>query len=211
MDNSNNANILRYPVGAETWQARRDVTITNETTGVITTYEGWLTDEAGTEVATGEITRMDKVRFGRLGNLDVNNLNILPGYLTDYQTVEITNGKEKMDLVFFTMKYFLNGDKVLNIKFSADKKFVDLMGFNLQMALGKKYGIACTMPIGNSFTEHDIKNWDIYELSQFEKEIGFSGSGSWIDASALLRELQYPKSENLDLIFKLRVEYFSPQ
>ena len=34
MDNSNNANILRYPVGAETWQVRHDVTIGE------TTYEG---------------------------------------------------------------------------------------------------------------------------------------------------------------------------
>jgi len=207
MDNSNNANILRYPVGAETWQARHDVTVGE------TTYEGWLTDEASTEVTDGINARMDKVTFGKLGPMDMNVLTIQPGYVTRYKEVEITDGIAKMNLLFLDLIYFLKNDKTLEISYSADKRLVGRMGINFdaEKSLGKPYYVTCGMPIGNSYSAIDIERAiKSNGFNELETKINYIGNESWMSAQELLKALQNPASDHLDLIFKITVDQILP-
>ena len=208
MDNSNNANILRYPVGAETWQARHDVTITNETTGVITTYKGWITGEGSTEVTDGKNARMD---LNRIANMPggFSSLATGVGYLKQYQVVEITDGQEKMDLLFFTMKYFLYNDQILTIDFSADKKLIERYGFDASKSLGQLFNVQVLMPTdGESFSD-EFKSTvtGLQNYSKLQQKINYYGD--WIKPNDLRNLLTYPQGDYLNLTGRLVVSLFS--
>jgi len=208
MDNSNNANILRYPVGAETWQARRDVTITNETTGVITTYEGWLTAEGSTEVTPTIKAGMEyiKIKNGQNGS---SNLATGFGILKGYKDVEITDGQEKMVMTFFTMQYLLNNNQLLTIDFSADKQLVERTGFDISKNLGQLFTVSVMMPTnGDFFSDEFIST--VNELQNFTKlQQKINYYGDWIKPNDLRTLLTYPQTDHLDLTGRVFVAQFS--
>ena len=211
MDNSNNANILRYPVGAETWQARRDVTITNETTGVITTYEGWLTAEGSTEVTPTIKAGMEYIR---IKNQPTGYSSLVTGFgcLTKYQVVEITDGQEKqekMDIDFFTMQYLLNNNRILTIDYQADNKLVGRRGFDITQNLGELFNVLVLVPTnGESFSDEFMSSvTKIQSYNQLQQIINFSGN--WIMPNELLNLLNNPPGDYLDLRFRVNVDQFS--
>ena len=201
MDNSNNANILRYPVGAETWQARHDVTIGD------TTYEGWITDEGSTEVATGKNAGMEYIRIKNFPD-GLSTLSTGYGYLKKYQVREITKGQEKMDVLFFTMKYFLYNDQILTIDFRADNTLVGRTGFDASKSLGQLFSIDVLMPTnGRSFSEEFMNSVvEAYKFNTLQQE--FYGTGDWIKPNDLRNLLIYPQTDHLDLTGRFVVSLF---
>jgi hypothetical protein len=169
---------FRPDATGETWQARQDVTVGE------TTYEGWVTDQASTEVATGEIAQMDYVKFSRLGNLDNYTMTVQPGYVEKYKVVQITDGTTTMDLLFLDMKYFYKNGKTLTVSFLADKDLVERGGFNVKNSLGKSYYASLGVPIGDSYSQSDIENGiRVYGFSELASKFYFFGDGSWMKAS----------------------------
>jgi hypothetical protein len=209
VDDATKTAVYRFPEGAEKWQAREDVIITNETTGITDTHEGWITDEGSMEVTTGEIAQMDYVRFSKLENRNINTMTIQPGYVEKYKVVEITDGTAKLDLLFLDMKYFLKNDKTLTVSYLADKKIVERGGFDVRTSLGKPYYSRFNIPIGDSFSQSDIENGiRFYGLSELAAKFRYFGDGSWMKASKLLNEFQNPSGDYLDLIFETSVDLF---
>jgi len=205
MDNSNNANILRYPVGAETWQARHDVTIGE------TTYEGWLTAEASTEVAPTIKAGMEYIR---IKNYTRGYSSLVTGFgcLTKYQVVEITDGQEKqekMDIDFFTMQYLLNNNRILTIDYQADNKLVGRRGFDITQNLGELFNVLVLVPTnGDFFSDEFIST--VNELQNFTKlQQKINYYGNWIMPNELLNLLNNPPGDYLDLRFRVSVDQFS--
>ena len=202
MDNSNNANILRYPVGAETWQTRHDVTVGE------TTYEGWLTDEASTEVVPSIKAGMEYIRITNKP-MGYSQLTTGAGYLKQYQVVEITDGQEKMDLLFVTMQYLLNNDQILTIDFSADKKLIERYGFDASKSLGQLFNVQVLMPTdGESFSD-EFKSTvtGLQNYSKLQQKINYYGD--WIKPNDLRNLLTYPQGDYLNLTGRLVVSLFS--
>jgi len=206
-DNANHANISRAPAGAETWQVRRDVTITNETTGVITTYEGWLTAEGSTEVTPTIKAGMEyiKIKNGQNGS---SNLATGFGILKGYKDVEITDGQEKMVMTFFTMQYLLNNNQLLTIDFSADKQLVERTGFDISKNLGQLFTVSVMMPTnGDFFSDEFIST--VNELQNFTKlQQKINYYGDWIMPNELFNLLNNPPGDYLDLIGRVLVDQF---
>ena len=206
-DNANHANISRAPAGAETWQVRRDVTITNETTGVITTYEGWITAEGSTEVTDGINARMDTIRIANFPD-GSSMLGTGIGSLKEYKVVEMTDGKEKMNVIFFTMQYSLNNNLILTIDFSADEKLVGRRGFNIAKSLGKLLNVKVLVPTNGEFFPDEFRAaiTKIQNLNKLQQE--FLMIGDWIGPNKLLNLLQNPSDDYLDLRFRVNVDQF---
>ena len=201
MDNSNNANILRYPVGAETWQARHDVTIGE------TTYEGWLTDEASTEVVPSIKAGMEYIKI-KNHTIGYSSLSTGFGILKEFKDVEITDGQEKMVMTFFTMQYLLNNNQLLTIDFSADKQLVERTGFDISKSLGEPFTIIVLTPTnGESFSDELISlGVELNHLNELQQKIDYSGD--WIMPNELLNLLNNPPGDYLDWIGRVLVDQF---
>ncbi|KKP48062.1 MAG: hypothetical protein UR39_C0002G0165 [Candidatus Woesebacteria bacterium GW2011_GWA1_33_30] len=206
VDQSTNSNIYRFSEGGK-WQERHDVTVGE------TTYEGWIKDHGQKDMIAGENVRMDKIILGRIDKYQVDILPIPHGYLTEYQIVEITDGSEKMDLAFFTMRYFYDGGKTLDILFSADNKSImEGSGYEVDLSkeLGERYDVNALMPMGQSFSETAISTFSINTKTDgLRKQIKYYGSGEWFKAQDLLAQLQNPQVDTLDLRFKILISYLS--
>ena len=203
VDQSTNSKIYRFPQNAEKWQKRNDVTIGE------TIYEGWIKDQGSKDVLSGEVTKMERVKIEKTGSSkDVDLITIQPGYLTGYEIVEISDGVETMDLLFFKMRYFLDNGKILNLDFSADKINLEKRGLpNLNETLGKLMYVRVTMPGGDSYLEKTVELATSYnKFNKLQKEFFIFTDTGWVKAEELLNELNNPSVEWMNLMFKLRVD-----
>ena len=182
--------------------------ITDVTIGE-TIYEGWIKDQGSKDVLSGEVTKMERVKIEKTGSSkDVDLITIQPGYLTGYEIVEISDGVETMDLLFFKMRYFLDNGKILNLDFSADKINLEKRGLpNLNETLGKLMYVRVTMPGGDSYLEKTVELATSYnKFNKLQKEFFIFTDTGWVKAEELLNELNNPSVEWMNLMFKLRVD-----
>lgn len=204
VDSANQTNIFRFPESAEKWQERHDVTVGE------TTYEGWVTDEGSMEVSLVNKAGME---YNSVDNLQrgISALNMGWGYLKEYQNVEITDGQEKMDVLFFTMQYLLNNNEVLTINYRADKKFLGRGGFDAKKSLGQLFNITILIPTNRvAFSDELMK--DVVEAYKFNKlQQKFYQAGHWIDLGDVLNKLNNPPSDYLDLTVGSVVSLATPR
>lgn len=203
--------VYRFPDKAKNWEERQDVVVGEGENS--TTYEGWLKDSGSTEVETGVNAGMeyyDKVTD--YPNKGFSSLYTGNGYLTNYRIVEITNGEYTMDLIFFKMKYFLQGNRTFNIDFRADRALVERLGTNFKISndnLGESFNIRVHTPFnkkyfGNQYITYDVEN---YHFNKLQIEVN-NNSSNWIKLTDLLNLLKNPQDDLIDLTNSVRVDLF---
>ena len=204
VDQSTNSKIYRFPEAAEKWQKRNDVTVGE------TTYEGWIKDEASTEILTGKDAGMELIQIKNHSG-GYSSLPTGFGYLKSYREVEIRYEQEKMDLSFVTFVYFLKDKKFLTIDFSADTALVERTGVDISQSLGKRFSVVVLVPPNGDFFSSDLvsKITDSNKFNKLRQQINCYGRGDFISATELFDILNSRQTEYLDLTFRLIVDQFS--